>query len=144
MENVGSMAFEVFVLDSARVPHIQEVDIEQEVLHDCATVRLMHLQDEVEFAPCRDRATGIILWHQLALTKTTISRLTATRVIVRNGVGFENVDIDAAATQGIPVCNVPDYGTEEVADHTIALCLALIRQLRRLIEDVGRGKWRWE
>ncbi len=42
---------------------------------------------------------------------------------------------------GIPVCNVPDYGTEEVADHTIALTLALCRQLFPLDEEAKRLGW---
>ena len=43
------------------------------------------------------------------------------------GVGYDNVDIKAAGRLGIPVCNIPDYGTEEVADHALALILGLYR-----------------
>jgi len=50
-------------------------------------------------------------------------------VIVRNGVGFDTVDVRAAARRNIPVCNVPDYGTEEVADHAITLALVQVRQV---------------
>jgi lactate dehydrogenase-like 2-hydroxyacid dehydrogenase len=49
------------------------------------------------------------------------------RVIVRGGVGYDNVDAAAAAARGIPVCNIPDYGVDEVADHAIGLLLALNR-----------------
>ncbi len=49
------------------------------------------------------------------------------RIAVRLGVGFDNLDIAAWAARGVPVCNVPDYGTSEVADHAIALMLALTR-----------------
>ena len=49
------------------------------------------------------------------------------RVIVRAGVGFDHIDLEAAGRAGIPVCNTPDYGTSEVADHAIALVLALTR-----------------
>ena len=138
------MVQEVFILDSAQVPHAQELETEKEVLGDYAAVHLMHLRHEGEFHDYSDRATGIILWHQLNLTAATIARLSQTRVIVRNGVGFENVDVEAASAKGIPVCNVPDYGTEEVADHTLALVLALNRQLPQLMNDVEAGNWRWE
>ena len=49
------------------------------------------------------------------------------RIVVRSGVGFDNVDLEAWGKRGVPVSNVPDYGTTEVADHAIALMLALTR-----------------
>jgi phosphoglycerate dehydrogenase-like enzyme len=53
------------------------------------------------------------------------------------------VDIAAAASRGIPVSNVPDYATEEVADHAIALTLALVRQIRPFTRHVAGGGWEW-
>jgi phosphoglycerate dehydrogenase-like enzyme len=138
------MSFEVFVLDSALVPNARDADVEQEVLRDCASVRLLHLRDEEDFEAYCERADAIILWHQFQITALTLRRLGRTRLIVRNGVGFDNIDCQVAAERGIPVANVPDYGTEEVADHTLALCLALNRQLRPLIEDIAGGNWRWQ
>ena len=64
------------------------------------------------------------------------------RVFVRNGVGYDTVDIDAAARLGIPVCNVPDYGTEEVADHAIALAMAQVRQLFPLNQEAKQLGWK--
>jgi D-3-phosphoglycerate dehydrogenase/C-terminal binding protein len=61
------------------------------------------------------------------VTKATIERLTNCKLIVRCGVGYDNVDFAFARTRGIPVANVPDYGTEEVADSAIGLMLALTR-----------------
>jgi phosphoglycerate dehydrogenase-like enzyme len=49
------------------------------------------------------------------------------KVAVRAGVGFDNLDLAGWGAKGVPVCNVPDYGTTEVADHAIALMLALTR-----------------
>lgn len=49
------------------------------------------------------------------------------RIAVRSGVGFDNIDTAGWGARGIPACNVPDYGTTEVADHAIALMLALTR-----------------
>ena len=49
------------------------------------------------------------------------------RIVVQAGVGFNHIDISACARRGIPVCNTPDYGTREVADHTLALILSLMR-----------------
>jgi lactate dehydrogenase-like 2-hydroxyacid dehydrogenase len=49
------------------------------------------------------------------------------RAVLRSGVGFDNIDVRAWGARGVPVFNVPDYGTAEVADHAIALMLALVR-----------------
>ena len=49
------------------------------------------------------------------------------RIAVRSGVGFDNIDTAGWGARKIPACNVPDYGTTEVADHAIALMLALTR-----------------
>jgi D-3-phosphoglycerate dehydrogenase len=49
------------------------------------------------------------------------------RIVVRAGVGFDNLDLAGWGALGVPVCNTPDYGTTEVADHAIALMLALRR-----------------
>jgi phosphoglycerate dehydrogenase-like enzyme len=59
-------------------------------------------------------------------------------------VGFDTVDLAAAAKAGIPVCNVPDYGTEEVADHALALALALYRQLFTLDAEAKKLGWKIE
>ena len=52
---------------------------------------------------------------------------TRCRIAVRAGVGFDNLDLVRWGARGVPVCNVPDYGTTEVADHAIALMLSLAR-----------------
>ena len=52
---------------------------------------------------------------------------TKARIAVRSGVGFDNIDTAGWGARKIPACNVPDYGTTEVADHAIGLMLALTR-----------------
>jgi D-3-phosphoglycerate dehydrogenase/C-terminal binding protein len=56
-----------------------------------------------------------------------VSQYPRCRIIVRMGVGYDNLDLAAWGARGVPVCNVPDYGTTEVADHAIALMLSLTR-----------------
>jgi D-3-phosphoglycerate dehydrogenase len=70
-----------------------------------------------------------------------IAALPAVRVLARYGVGVDNVDLDAAAAAGVWVANVPDYGTEEVADHALALVYALLRAIPRLDRAVRSGDW---
>jgi D-3-phosphoglycerate dehydrogenase len=70
-----------------------------------------------------------------------IEAMKKAKVIVRYGIGFDNVDIAAAKAKGIPVCNVPDYCIEEVADHTLAFVLALTRQVVPNALVIREGKW---
>ena len=135
--------YKVYVLDSAEVPHGEEADIERQALHDCAELQLLRVYDEMDFEPHVDDADAIILWHYLRIGRPLLSRLSKTKIIVRNGVGFDNVDVAFAAARGIPVANVPDYGTEEVADHAMMLSLALIRQLRVVTDEVRAGNFEW-
>lgn len=62
-------------------------------------------------------------------------------VIVRYGIGVDNVDLQAARERGIPVCNVPDYCIDEVADHTLAFILGVTRQVVPNTLHVREGKW---
>jgi phosphoglycerate dehydrogenase-like enzyme len=137
------MKYHVFIVDSADLPHGEDDSIEREVLQDCASVALLAVHSEEEFRRCSSSADALILWHHLDVTAGMLAGLTKTRLIVRNGVGYDNVDIAAAGAAGIAVANVPDYGTEEVADHTIALILALFRQLKPTLANVAKGNWDW-
>ena len=52
--------------------------------------------------------------------------------IVVYGIGYDNIDVEAATVKGIVVCNIPDFMTSEVADHSVALILTLARKLHRI------------
>jgi lactate dehydrogenase-like 2-hydroxyacid dehydrogenase len=69
----------------------------------------------------------VILCFDIELDAKIIANAARCRQIVRAGVGFDNIDIAAAAACSIPVCNTPDYGTTDVADHAIGMMLALTR-----------------
>lgn len=70
-----------------------------------------------------------------------IAAMKKVRVIVRYGIGVDNVDLEAAKERGIPVCNVPTYCIAEVADHTLAFILALTRQVVPNCLGVRSGQW---
>ncbi len=70
-----------------------------------------------------------------------LSQLHRCRIVVRRGVGFDTIDIPAATALKIPVANVPDYGTEEVATHAMALLLLAARRLDLYMAAVHAGKW---
>ncbi|MCP4190218.1 MAG: C-terminal binding protein [Planctomycetaceae bacterium] len=63
------------------------------------------------------------------------------RVIVRYGVGYDNVACDVARERKIPVCNIPDYCVDEVADHTLAFILAMTRHLRANCAKLLKNEW---
>lgn len=70
-----------------------------------------------------------------------IASMRKAKVIVRYGIGVDNVDTEAARSRGIPVCNVPDYCIDEVADQTLAFLLATTRQVVSNSVQNREGKW---
>lgn len=115
--------------------------VERSVLDGVAEVRTLTVEFDQPLPAEALEADVLILWHNIPITAAVIARLTRCRALIRNGTGFDSVDTAAAAARGIPVCNVPDYGTEEVADHALALTLALCRQLFPLDAEAKRLGW---
>lgn len=103
------------------------LEVEQSVIGELASVESLDVTREDQmWGRCED-ADAIMVYHTIRITRATIERLTQCRLIVRCGVGYDNVDFEYARSRGIPVANVPDYGTEEVADSAIGHMLALTR-----------------
>ena len=119
-----------------------EAAVERPFLADVAELKTVWLDFNAPFPDDVLEAHALILWHGPLMTAEVIGRMKNCRAVIRNGVGFDSVDIAAAAKAGIPVCNVPDYGTEEVADHALALTLALYRQLFPLDAEAKRLGWK--
>jgi phosphoglycerate dehydrogenase-like enzyme len=82
---------------------------------------------ELSDADCAS-ADGLMILRQ-SVQEADLARFTKLRCVVRMGVGYDKIDRKAAAARQVTVCNVPDYGTTEVADHAIALAMALRRGL---------------
>jgi phosphoglycerate dehydrogenase-like enzyme len=119
-----------------------EASVERPILEDVADVETVWLGFRDPLPAAVLDAHAVILWHGLRVDRLTIAGFRQCRAIIRNGVGYDTVDLDAATKSGIAVCNVPDYGTEEVADHALALILALYRQLFPLDAEAKRLGWR--
>ena len=116
---------------------------ERAVLEGVARLEALGATHEDELAGRVEDADAVMMYHSLSITRRTIERLRNCRLIVRCGVGVDNVDHAYAAARGIAVANVPDYGTEDVADTAIGMMLALTRgihPLDRKLRD-GRGAW---
>jgi D-3-phosphoglycerate dehydrogenase / 2-oxoglutarate reductase len=117
------------------------VDPERQVLegHD-VELRLLQCRTPGEVAEQAGDAE-VLINQYVPITAEVLDALPSCRLVVRYGVGVDNVDLDAAAARGVWVANVPDYGREEVADHTLALAMALLRGVAVLDRSVRAGGW---
>lgn len=116
---------------------------ERDILGDIADLHALDAQSERDLVGKIETASAVMLYHNVAITRDTIARLQACKLIVRCGVGFDNVDHRAARERGIPVANVPDYGTEEVADSAIGMMLSLTRGINFFNSRTQRKAGDW-
>jgi D-3-phosphoglycerate dehydrogenase len=82
-----------------------------------------------------------VLVYSGRFDENLIARLPRCRVLARCGVGYDNIDVVAAAARGITVTYVPAYGAEDVAEHAIALLFACARRLAQSDREVQAGSW---
>src|SRR5437879_5429332 len=87
-------------------------------------------------------AADALICFRVAVDRRAVEAAPRLKVAVRSGVGYENFDLAAFAERGIPACNVPDYGSEEVAVHALALMLALRRRVAYFDHALRQGVWR--
>lgn len=85
--------------------------------------------------------TDVLIVQFAQVTADAIARLAPGSLIVRYGIGLDNIDLAAAKAHGVKVAYVPDYATGEVADHTTALILTMLRCVVPLDQSVRDGKW---
>lgn len=133
----------VVILDSEQGDYLQEPDIEMKVLQPEACPVFYRVKKSQELLGVIEDADVIICRHTVHLYADILEKLRCCRGIVLPAVGFDNIDIAFAAERGIPVCNVPSYGTEEVADHTFGLILSLVRKIHVVDKYVRSLKWDW-
>jgi len=109
---------------------------------ECARAALAGLDVSVESSTppwSGDDVVGLLSWEPV--TAADIGRLPSLRVIATPSVGVDHVDVEAATRQGVWVCNVPEYCVDEMADHALALLLALVRGVVELDRSVRAGLW---
>ena len=101
--------------------------VERAIFGDGVRVRMAGVGSIAELDPALcGEADGLMLLGTWARADD-LARFPRLKAIVRMGVGYDRIDRKAAAARGVLVCNTPDYGTTEVADHAIALALVLRR-----------------
>jgi len=91
--------------------------------------------------PERDDVDAIIPLVSQAVGEAEMARLPALRVVANYGVGYDNIDLAAAARRGVVVTNTPDVLTDATADLTLALLLAATRRLREGLDLARSGEW---
>ncbi|MDW8351337.1 MAG: C-terminal binding protein [Anaerolineae bacterium] len=129
--------YKVIVTDHA----FPSLDPERAVLSGLAEViDRSPLRTEDEVIGAAHDADALIISF-VPITARVMDALPQLRCIVRYGVGYDTIDVDAAAARGIQVANVPDYCIPEVADHAMALLLALARKVVPLDAGMRRGEW---
>jgi D-3-phosphoglycerate dehydrogenase len=89
------------------------------------------------------RGADAILTEYAPMTEAVMASLAGSgcKGIVRWGAGLDNVDIPAATRHGIQVCNVPDFGVDDISDHAIGLMLCAVRKLVPMCNSVQAGEW---
>lgn len=96
--------------------------------------------EEETIAAVRD--ADVVFNNFAPMNERTMGVMAQGATVIRYGVGVDNVDLEAARRLGVHVCNVPDYGVEEVADHAAAMALSLSRKLGCYDAGVRAGEWK--
>lgn len=104
-------------------------------------LELFQCRSEDDVIAAASDADAIVVQYA-PITARVLDALPRLRAIGRYGVGVDTVDVAAATARGVAVCNVPDYGTEDVSDHAIALALSLVRGVTQLDRQTRDGAYR--
>ena len=87
------------------------------------------------------RDAEVILFTATKINERVIRSLEKCKLIIRYGIGYDNVDLEAATKKGIFVCNAPNYGVTDVAEHALSLILATAKRTVKMHERVKSGGW---
>ncbi len=102
---------------------------------------LVHERSEREQIVERARVAAVVITNKVPLDREILSSLPGLKGVCVFATGFDMVDVVAARELGIPVCNVPEYSTESVVEHTFALLLGLARRVELHSGLVAAGEW---
>ncbi len=132
------MSYKVIVTDYG----FSELDIEKAALAPLDVILEGAQCRTVEQVAAVAADADVVITQFAPVREAAINAMKKARAIIRYGIGVDNVDLAAAAKRKIPVCNVPDYCIDEVADHTLAFILALTRQIVVNALVVRNGEWK--
>ncbi|MBI3880105.1 MAG: C-terminal binding protein [Verrucomicrobia bacterium] len=121
----------------------EPLEVERRILGDLAEISAANANSEAELIGKIEDADCLMMYHLIRIGGDTVRRLKKCKLIVRCGVGYDNIDHVAARACGITVANVPDYGTEDVADSAIGMMLSLTRGIHLFNSRLRRGAGPW-
>ncbi len=118
-----SIAIEKAEFEKAGIPlELKQCHTEEDVIRECQDADVLIVQ----YAP---------------ITSKVMKACPHLKCIIRYGVGVDTLDVEAATDLGIQIGNVPDYGVDEVADHALALALAMLRKVVKMNDQVKHQGW---
>ena len=127
----------IVIVDSDNESFEQEEEVTSRLGIELTRAQATDEDQVIEAAPGAD---GVLVQYA-PLTAAVMDALPGLKAIGRYGVGVDTVDVEAATARGIAVCNVPDYGVQDVSDHAIALTLSVVRGTAQLDRLVRAGEY---
>lgn len=120
---------------------VDDSDVEREVLEPCgAKINLISNENVEEFYKAAEKADALIIADR-KIDVNLINSMENCKIIARQGVGFETIDLDISKEKGIAVTNVPDYCVDEVSDFAMSLILSSLRYIPQYDRHVKSGTW---
>lgn len=120
----------------------ESIQTQYDMAEEAGDIELLAYQCKTEQDVIDACAGAEVLISQYApITAHVLSKLPNLKAAVRYGIGTDTIDSAAAERLGIYVCNVPDYGIDDTANHTLALLFAMMRKLPVVAADVKGGGW---
>jgi len=93
-----------------------------------------------EWKHWHDNADALLIRSETKITSNDFDKAKKLKVIVKQGVGIDNIDLDAAKTHGVAICNTPALNGETVAELTIALALVVARRICEIDQRIRKGE----
>ncbi len=121
--------------------HVDAQDAEMQMLRQAGCTVQVHASLQAPEAQADvARAHGLIVGLNV-VNAALLDRMPHLKVVARLGVGYDNIDLDAATARGVQVTYVPDYGVHEVSTHAITLLLVMARNMPTLLAASAEGRW---
>lgn len=119
----------------------ENIDTEKQIFTEAGIeVKDYQYKTADELIPVVKDADAIVTQYSL-IDRQIIESLEHCKMIIKYGIGVNNIDVEAATEKNIYVCNVPDYGVEEVSDHVVTMLLNLSKKLTILTKALKEGEW---